>query len=426
MKLKKTFIATLSLMTALSTTLPSFADSSKGFTRFSGKNNYETSLLTGYTMRDTDTTPNEAINKNPARNNGSIHDYKVNSVVFANGDSFADSLSALNIVNTYNAKLILVTKDTTADEAVKLMTESIKDIHLIDHIYIIGGEKVISKDFEKACEAARIKYGGKNGVHRIWGEDRYATNYETIAYTGVKNEAVTTGENFADALSAAEFLHEKGLSLKLVNGQKPYTLRKGEVVKYTLGGPAAVKQNGGERIYGEDRYLTAIELAKRTTAPSMVLAAGTTFQDALCASNICHARNAYTILVPDNAYIPAGLSAFKNRMKNVYVVGNQNSVSDEKIDQMIGVKPHIDVNNLDVSFREQVGWNTTLFLEGGCPVSGSILDFSKIDVSNYSASKFVAIPANGDVGSGGNYYKNTVDSWYNPTRARVEITYGLY
>jgi uncharacterized YkwD family protein len=304
-KLKRTILLTILLTSVVNSANIINAHS---YTRYSGADRYETSLKTADTL------------------NSDI-------VVFASATSFADSLSASNIVNKYGAKLVLVNNNT--DLKPILENKGYKQA------YIIGGTAVLNSNFENNVK----KY--LSNVTRLSGQDRYKTNQATLDNTGYKNIGVATGENYPDALSAGSLLKEKGLGLKLVNGKQTYTLEDGEVVKYTFGGTNAVKQDGGIRLSGTDRYDTSIAIAKEQTSKNVTLVRGDDFADALSGINVANSKNSYILLAPTS--YKQELKNLSNRKENVYVVGGMVALTDKHVNTVLDMFEGLDNTSTQIT-----------------------------------------------------------------------------
>ena len=260
--------------------------------RFSGKNRVETSLETAKALDGTE-------------------------VVIASADKYADSLSAGNLVSRYGAKLILVSGDTDIS---KIMPEG------TTKVYIIGGENSVSSDIEKAAKE-KVK-----NVIRLGGKNRYETNENVLAASKYSEVGVADGRNFADALAASPISVKKNIGLKLVDGSKEYSSK--QKVVYTYGGKNSIKQDGGTRISGEDRYSTNMAINRELgEIANVTLADGRNFPDALSAINLVKAYGGSVLLTKpemnsaDRDYI--------RDMSNVYVVGGNASISQETIDYLL-------------------------------------------------------------------------------------------
>lgn len=148
-----------------------------------------------------------------------------------------------------------------------------------------------------------------SNVVRFAGSSRYGTSAAIsagfISDGQAKAILIVNGQNFPDALAAAPLAHSIGAPILMANGEKG-TVDASVIAEinridgnhdadiYLIGGEGALDpkintmlQSMGypadkiERIEGNDRYLTAIELAKRVDAKTAYIANGNTFPDAL-------------------------------------------------------------------------------------------------------------------------------------------------
>lgn len=266
--------------------------------RFSGQNRYETFLKSAEIM--------------PSK-----------TVVFANGEQFSDALSAVNLCNKFNAKLVLVTRDED-------MSAYIKKYDLTK-AYIVGGESVISKYFESCISSSC-------DVKRLSGQNRYQTNEKTLEEIGAKDVALASGEVYADALSASRFLKEQNLGLLLASRATSKTIveDKGQTlyqIKYIIGGQSQLPGNGIERISGQNRYDTSLKLAQLTKAEKITLVSGENFADALSSVNVMNAKEADIVLAPKEPN--KTLTALTKESDPVYIVGGLSSVSKEMVELAI-------------------------------------------------------------------------------------------
>lgn len=97
------------------------------------------------------------------------------------------------------------------------------------------------------------------------------------------------------------------------------------------------------RIYGNDRYLTAVEIAKTgwTSSANIVLATGLDYPDALSATPLAKQLNAPILLTEKNSLRPEALTEIKNlKPANAYIVGGTGVISDvvKKSLESIGIK----------------------------------------------------------------------------------------
>lgn len=97
-----------------------------------------------------------------------------------------------------------------------------------------------------------------------------------------------------------------------------------------------------DEIYGEDRFLTAIEISKLTNASdTVILAVGTDFPDALAAGPLAYALNAPILLTRQNGISESTLKEIQRReATNVILLGGPSAISDSVITSLekIGIK----------------------------------------------------------------------------------------
>lgn len=236
-------------------------------------------------------------------------------LVVTDGYAFPDALSAMNVVNKTGAKFILVTNKTDIYSMFK--NQNIKEVH------IIGGK--VSKNVIDG-----IKKLSKN-VHYYNGRDRYETNELTLSAFNYKAVGVADGRNYPDALASAPLLKQKGYGLKLVNGAKPYTSKS--TVKYTFGGSNAVKQNGGTRLSGKNRYATNIAINKQlTNITDTVMVSGKDFPDALSAINLVNNKMSLALVEKSNPL----MKEYLKNIKNYYRLGGV--VTEEIMKSLLPIK----------------------------------------------------------------------------------------
>jgi putative cell wall-binding protein len=183
---------------------------------------------------------------------------------------------------------------------------------------------------------------------RIAGNNRYSTAVE-ISKSGwqTSNTAiVATGENFPDALCAAPLAKQLDAPILLtekntLNANTSLELTRLKVNKvHIIGGPGVVSdavkkqiESKGiicERIFGNNRYATSIEVAKHlNVANKIVVATGDNFPDALSIAPIA-AKNGMPIILTDKTNIPEVVKTYINS-KNItksYIIGGTGVITD--------------------------------------------------------------------------------------------------
>lgn len=196
-----------------------------------GKNRYETAALISDTLNSS-------------------------TAILVNGMSLADGLSASGLSGTLNSPILLTEVDNIPES-------TFKRINLINTIYLIGGENVISKNIEN-----KLKKLGKNCI-RISGKDRYLTSYAVAnEIEKIKNiEEIyyvngLIGE--ADAMSIAPVAAKKENPVILTDGRR--TDFKRNVKSYSIGGMAVLDSSFdtfSERLNGTNRFETNKNVIKR-------------------------------------------------------------------------------------------------------------------------------------------------------------------
>ena len=278
---------------------------------------------------------------------------KVESVIIANGENYADALSATALAKAVGAPILLV-NDAHEDAVVEWVETNVKDYRT--PIYVIGGEAVISEDF---CDNKLLRYD----VERISGDDRYATNLailEKLADPDIngltKNILVCSGSNYPDALSASatgkavllvgdtltagqiEYLTELktdgGYEFVIVGGNKVVSDEMLEAVK------AFDTNTAVNRLYGADRYETNEKVinsyfSKPGQVKNVVLASGDGFADALAGAAFAAQQDTTPVIIVNDAHYERAFN-FVRRAANadIIVVGGEVSVSSELVQKI--------------------------------------------------------------------------------------------
>lgn len=277
-------------------------------------------------------------------------------VVFASADSFADSLSAINLTNKFGAKLIVIDKSGFNSQL-----ESYCKTSNITTAYIVGGKETFSKSYEDI-----IKRYCPNTM-RLSGKNRYETNKKSLEESKYDEYALADGRNYPDALGSSAFLKSKGLGLLLVNGSKDYRNDiKGYDIKYIFGGFNSVKHFStfAKRIGGYDRYDTNYYINDETgLSDNLILASGKDFKDALIANNFVNQTSkANLVLVgSDFVFMKKGLFtniyAMNEKVYNIAinVLKNKKEISVDKLSSNEDLVKYDSIGQKSTSYETQ-GW----------------------------------------------------------------------
>ena len=291
MKFSKIISLSLATILTLSTVAMSKADN---FERISGKDRYETSFKTQNLVNS-------------------------KTVVFCDGRNFADSLSAVNLVNALGAKVYLVNSNEDMGDYIAKNN--------IEKAYIVGGLNSVSQEFENKVKA-------KIPVERLSGSDRYITNLKTLEKANYKQVVLASGQKYQDALSSTRLLKEKNLGLMLVP-RIVSDIPDGYTALFYIGFSTPSKNVTGIRIAGKDDTDTSKLIAEKTDAKNWIIVSNNNFADAVSAINVSAEKNADILIAPETT--DKEYSGIENS-GNVTVVGGEAALPNAQVDFAINAK----------------------------------------------------------------------------------------
>ena len=267
---------------------------------------------------------------------------KVDAVILANADVFADALAGSYLAVRKNAPIIITRNGKEAE--VNAYIRSILKPN--GTVYVLGGTAAVPE----ACLNGLVGKG--YSITRLWGSDRYLTNLDILDYLGIngKRIRVATGSNFADSLSASA----TGLPILLVknNGlteeQREFLGRNTGKEIIILGGTSAVSElietqlidyGTVRRIRGATRTVTSIEIAKEffPFADNAVVAYSHDFPDGLCGGPLANKIGAPLLLTREQ---DSDVTAAYLKSKNInsgYVLGGPVRLKDSAIIKIYGL-----------------------------------------------------------------------------------------
>ncbi|MSB11137.1 cell wall-binding repeat-containing protein [Finegoldia sp. BIOML-A1] len=256
------------------------------------------------------------------------------TVIIANYEKFADSLSASALSKALKAPILLVQKD----QLDSVVAQEIKRLGA-KNVIVIGGEKSVDK----------TKIGlSQYNVRTIAGANRYETSakiaQEVIKLTGTKKAVVASGENFADALTVAPLANKNNMPILLVQ-QNNIPKATQEVLKQIdkviiVGGEKTISKEvenklpNPTRIAGANRYDTAKKIYEHGFKDSkeVNIANGTNFADSLVIGSI----DCPILLAEANEIPEATKQAFEEaKFEKVNVFGGENSISESVVKELI-------------------------------------------------------------------------------------------
>ena len=256
------------------------------------------------------------------------------TIIVANYEKFADSLSASALSKALKAPILLVKKD----QLDSVVAQEIKRLGA-KNVVVIGGNLSV----DKAKNSLSQYY-----VRTIAGSNRYETSakiaQEVIKLTGTKKAVVASGETFADALTVAPLANKNNMPILLVQ-QNNIPKATQEVLKQmdevlvvggelTISKEVANKLPNATRIAGANRYDTAKKIYEHGFKDSkeVNIANGTTAADSLVIGSI----DCPILLVESNEIPEATKEAFKeSKFEKVNVFGGEISIGESVVKELI-------------------------------------------------------------------------------------------
>ena len=256
------------------------------------------------------------------------------TVIVANYEQFADSLSASALSKALKAPILLVKKD----QLDSVVAQEIKRLGA-KNVIVIGGEKSVDKTKDSLSQY---------NVRTIAGANRYETSakiaQEVIKLTGTKKAVIASGEVFADALTVAPLANKNNMPILLV---QPNNIPKAtqEVLKQIeeviiVGGEKTISKEvenklpNPTRIAGANRYETAKKIYEYgfKDRVEVNIANGTVPADSLVIGSI----DCPILLAEANEIPEATKQAFQeSKFEKVNVFGGENSISESVVKELI-------------------------------------------------------------------------------------------
>lgn len=259
---------------------------------------------------------------------------QADTAILVTGQNYPDALSATPLAAKYKAP-ILLTNNKTLNSNAESELKRLK----VKKVFIIGGDGVISNNIANKLIAMGIN------VERVSGSDRYETAFEVAKRVGTSNGIfLTTGLNYADALSIGPIAAKLQMPIILVNNSKSQKLELDKFIKannitkaYAIGGESVVSKDIeskfeiSQRIAGDNRYDTNNEILKcfknNINFDNAYIAVGTNFPDALSGGALASLNNNPIILTNGNKNV-AGSIIEENNIKNIIILGSTGIISN--------------------------------------------------------------------------------------------------
>ena len=264
---------------------------------------------------------------------------KADVVILARGDQFADALAGVPLAYRHKAPVLL----TEPKRLPHVVQEELKRLKA-SKVLLLGGEEAIHAAVEE-----QLKQLGLN-VERIKGANRFETAAEIARQVGARSgqAVLVNGLDFPDAFSVAAYAARHGYPIVLAEQDKlPEATSQvinalnigrmfiiggevaiGDAVEQALAQELNIKV---ERIKGDNRYLTNLEVIKRLGGlnETAYVATGQHFADALTGSALAARKE--TGIVLTSANMPPQLESYLSTtsVKELWVLGGTQAVSDE-------------------------------------------------------------------------------------------------
>ena len=258
------------------------------------------------------------------------------SVVIASGENAADTLFSGPLAAQLKAPILLTQKNTLPEGILTNLEKK-----EVKHVYLIGGEQTIAASVEKEIKDSGYPVTRVGGKNRAETAQMLSELTETLAnQTGMKNRPwIEVGATqFADTLAASPYVY----AYRQANGSHYFMPYAGHTGSLVISGTNAVPTLPEEqRIQGEDRYATALAIAKEYQKLKgqelglVVLVNGTNYPDALAAAPVASLYGGVVLLTPPD-HLDARVAEFleNNTMKNVLVLGGDNSISPDVVKEV--------------------------------------------------------------------------------------------
>lgn len=270
---------------------------------------------------------------------------KNRTAVVSSGASFSDSLTATTLAKATDSKLYLLPANRTTVEFENSIAKK-----EIDRVYIVGGREALGGHLEGLLNKNRIAH------ERIGGKNRYETADLIVERVknfniqkGVENQnklaLLTTGENFADAISISPVAVQRNYPVFLTGSKRipDGTFNKLKTYKEVLivGGKTAISSDiekrltdAGlkvKRISGENRYETSLKIAKEFYPwnLSVTFATGRDFPDSLAAVALAD-KNGGPIVLGDTSLDKSVREyLIASKAPKTFIVGGENALAGQ-------------------------------------------------------------------------------------------------
>lgn len=259
--------------------------------------------------------------------------------VLTNGNSYLDTLTSIPLASALDGPSLFSGRDRL-DPATRAELERLG----VKNVYLVGGTSAIRPQIESDLRDMGII------STRISGKDAVDTAINVAAelnkYVSFDRAIVADASNFADALASSPLAAKENIPILFVENSKidqdslkrVRALGIGSIT--VVGGPSSISnestrilENNGvgvERIYGANRYETALNFADKyfKDAKNLVIASGQTWPDAVIGGLLASDYESALILTQKDSN-PQGLKDQVAKLAggNIFVLGGENTIN---------------------------------------------------------------------------------------------------
>ena len=267
--------------------------------------------------------------------------------------------TALNLVTGASESLIATISPSNATNKNVEWTSSNTNVATVDTtgkvIGVSSGSATITVKTKDGAKVATCNVTVKNPVisaneNKLIGEDRYKTAIKVSnrGWSKSDNVVIVNSSAIVDALSATPFAKMKNAPILLTGAENLNNETKKEITRlgaknvYVIGGTGVVSKNvvselkamnlNVDRISGDTRYTTALEVAKRLGNVSEIAVVNgvTGLADAVSIAPVAADRNMPIVLSSPNEGTKVFDEFIKvNSIKTSYVIGGEAAISKD-------------------------------------------------------------------------------------------------
>lgn len=220
------------------------------------------------------------------------------AAVLVNGHRFIDALPGSTLANLYKAPILLANQED-------LPSQTLGELKRLGvrRIFMLGGPLVLSDGLEGKLQSLGFE------TTRIAGGNRYETSEKIYSYIAerVDIREVVIAASEVDSVSSSGYRQNLKPLIFVDKNNPSLFVRSLNVDKTVLGGKLALSEevygalSATKRISGNNRFETALALAKATDFNNVILVNSHSFIDALTSGVLSYITGSDVLLTPRDA-----------------------------------------------------------------------------------------------------------------------------